>query len=358
MQEPAPKRDVYRPTKKAVLKDPTDALKTEWILVPFDATPKPPAPIREPITVVTPAKWADDGNTYAVGETVSMETASYTGGLEESTTYRWRIQTRDDADSDWTNGKWTTYTDPAEEVTYDITAPGQIRFQCQARDTGVDPVEQVNSFATVQTVDPPSALVVEAPVVSGEPYVGETLTCSEPTVTGGIGPYQFDYFWVDESNVIVWEAPKMQPNTLVTTYDVGKMMKCLVTVTDKGWDSGESVTVESNSIGPIGQHTIGNVTVMVDGKTVAGDEAEDAIQTRTGESHVILLQFDGDADSLGVKYDYQVRNGEARLLPQGYSCVAIIESLYPGSVHIQCKIEDRNTVEGEWSQRVVFIVRE
>ena len=356
MQEPALKRDVYRPTKNAVLKDPDDVLKTEWILVPFDATPKPPTPIREPITVVMPAKWADFGNTYAVGETVYMETAGYTGGIEESTTYRWRIQTRDDADSDWTNGKWTAYTDHAEEVTYDITAPGQIRFQCQARDTGVDPVEQVNSFASVQTVNPPSALHVDnIPLVTGEPWVGETLTCSEPVVSGGIGPYQYDYFWVDETNVIIWEAPKMQPSTLVTTYDIGKMMKCLVTVTDKGWSDGESITTESNSVGPIEQRTIGNVVYTVDGNVVT-DDAEDAVATRNGNEHIILMTPDGNAT--GMTYDFDIRLGEARITQTANSALVMIQGAAPGSVQIQCTVNDINTVEQAVTQRIIFVIGE
>ena len=348
------KRDIYRPTMRRELKEPGNK-GVEVIMVETNSDPAPPEPEREPITVVMPAKWADVGNTYAVGETVSMETAGYAGGLEESTTYRWRIQTRDDADSDWVNGSWTAYTDPAEEVTYDITAPGQIRFQCQARDTGVDPVEQVNSFASVQTVDPPSALSVTDPVVTGEPYVGDTLTCSEPTVTGGIGPYQFDYFWVDESNVIVWEAPKMQPNTLVTTFDIGKLMKCLVTVTDKGWSGGESLTVESNSIGPIAQRTIGNVVYTVDGSVVT-DDAEDAVATRNGSEHIIVMTPDGNAT--GMTYDFDIRLGEARITQSANSAFVSIMGSAPGSVQIQCSVNDINTVEQSVSQRVIFVIGE
>ena len=206
----------------------------EIIMRRTDSSPKPPKPEREPITVVMPAKWADIGNSYTVGSTVFAETAGFTGGLPETTTYRWRMQTRADVEAAWTNGSWTAYTDHAEEISFPLTATGEVRFQCQARDTGVDPVEQVNSYTQSKTVTGPSALRVHEPVVSGEPWVGETLTCTEPNVDGGLGPFQFDYFWVDESNVIVWESPKMQPSTIVTTYDVGKMMKCLVTVTDKG----------------------------------------------------------------------------------------------------------------------------
>ena len=201
----------------------------------------------------------------------------------------------------------------------------------------------------------PDPLVVSEPVVSGEPWVGETLTCTEPTVTGGIGPYQFDYFWVDESNVIVWESPKMKPSTIVTTYDVGKMMKCLVQVTDKGWDGSETVTVHSNSIGPIGQRTIGNVVYTVDGNVVT-DNAEDAVATRNGSEHIILMTPDGNAT--GMTYDFDIRLGEARVTQTANSALVTIMGVAPGSVQIQCTVNDYNTVEQSVAQRVMFVIGE
>ena len=190
----------------------------------------PPEPEREPITVTTAATWANLNN-YVVGNEVFADVANFEGGLPDTTIYRYRTQTRATADDPWVNGKWTNYSDHALEVGMTLTEVGQIKFQCQARDSGVDPVEQVNSFTGFETVTAPDPLVNTSPVVTGEPYVGQTLTCSEPIISGGIGPYQFDYFWVDESNVIVWEAAYMGNTTVVVSYDIGKNMKCLVTVT-------------------------------------------------------------------------------------------------------------------------------
>ena len=353
MNEAPLKRDVYRPTSRPVLKDPDDSLHLEWVMVPFDASPSPPGPERTPITVVSPAKWADVGNVYVVGSTVFAETAGFTGGLTDTTTYRWRTQTRAAADASWINGSWTNYTDHAEEVSFPLTAAGQVRFQCQARDTGVDPVEQINSFAGIKDVESPSTLVYSSPVVTGEPWVGETLRCSEPVVSGGVGPYQFDYFWVDETNAIVWEAPKMAPTTIVTTYDIGKMMKCLVQITDKGWDKGESITVESNSIGPIGQRTIGTLAVTVDG---TANTEDDVVPTRNGLDHVILATTDGNAT--GLQYDFTLRSGQAGLSITGNSCIVSIQGASPGSVAIDIRIQDFNTVEQQAGQRVSFYIGE
>ena len=108
---------------------------------------------REPITVTMAAKWADL-NDYTVGQTVFADTAGFAGGLEDTTTYRWRVQTRATADGSIINGTWTNYSDHAEEVSVVLEEAGQIRFQCQARDSGVDPAEQVNSFANWKDVAP------------------------------------------------------------------------------------------------------------------------------------------------------------------------------------------------------------
>ena len=113
---------------------------------------------REPIKVTMAARWADLNN-YTVGETVFADTAAFEGGLEDTTTYRWRVQTRPEANGEITNGKWTNYTDHAEEVSVVLEEAGQIRFQCQARDTGVNPVEQINSFASWEDVAPPSTTI-------------------------------------------------------------------------------------------------------------------------------------------------------------------------------------------------------
>jgi len=100
--------------------------------------------------------------------------------------------------------------------------------------------------------------------VTGDPCVGYTLSCSQPAVTGGSGQYQFDYFWVDDTNVIVWEKNKMAPTTTVTEYDLGKTMKCLVTVSDKEAESVNPVTVESNSTIAAFRPTLGDFSTYVD----------------------------------------------------------------------------------------------
>ena len=198
-------------------------------------------------------------------------------------------------------------------------------------------------------------MAVTAPSVSGEALVGQTLTCSEPVVTGGIGPFDFGYFWVDETNVMVWEDTYMGQTTTVVAYDIGKNMKCLVQVTDKGWSGGESITVESNSVGPVRAPVIGNVTVEVDGSPY-DPSSDQMITTRNGEEHIIAIASrSGDP---GAAYTWDVRQGQARLTANKGTCIVLIESVAPQGVQIQCNMKNVNASDNPQSFRVGFFVGE
>ena len=152
---------------------------------------------------------------------------------------------------------------------------------------------------------------VAAPTVTGDPCVGYTLSCSEPVVTGGSGNFQFDYFWVDETNVIVWEAPKMAPTTTVTEYDLGKTMKCLVSVTDKDIQGSQAVTVESNSTIAVFRPTLGDFQAYVDDVLVEGE----AIGVTPSQLCGCLVQVD---DPVGfppkdVSFNWELRTGTGSL---------------------------------------------
>ena len=318
-----------------------------------DTPPPPPEPEREPITVTTAAAWADL-NDYSIGSEVFADVAAYEGGNAETTTYRYRWQTKATAEDAWVNGKWTNYDDHAMEVSTTITELGQLRFQCQARDTSVDPVEQVNSFAAVKTVNTPSALVVSTPVVTGNAYVGQTLSCSEPTVSGGVGPYQLDYFWVDESNAIVWEATYMGSTTTIVSYDLGKNMKCLVTVTDKGYAKGESTTVESNSVGPIEEPSMGQPRPYIDDE-IYDPNAEQPYALKEEQS--VELRVDLPNNVFGQpSWSWQVRQGDARLSPNGPYCVMFNNTAMGSPVAVQVDMIDNNCSDSPHSIRYTMFV--
>ena len=352
-------RDVIRPTMRREPKTPGNrGVEVVMVDLDGDGIPDPPAPEREPITVTTGAAWSDL-NDYKIGSEVFANVAAYTGGNPDTTTYRYRWQTRATADDAWVNSSWTNYDDHAMEVSTTIAEPGQLRFQCQGRDTSVDPVEQVNSFAAVKTINTPAALVVSTPVVTGDPIVGYTLTCSEPTVSGGVGPYQLDYFWVDESNAIVWEATYMGNTTTIVPYDIGKTMKCLVTVTDNGYAKGESTTVQSNQLGPINRPTLPGYEAYVDGALYDDPSAEVGVQP----NETVVLEVKPEAVAyppLDIGYSWQVRTGSGRLSggTNGTGVMYVAPDSAPAGALVTCTASSNDAADSAYAAEVTILVAE
>ena len=138
-----------------------------------NGTPWEPVPGPDPwdaLVVTHKATWSDD-NVYAVGEDIVGVSATYTGGTDQ-TIYRSRVQHKSATDSAWNNSPWTNHTNTPQVIHFVIPAGeenGQVRFQTQARDEGVDPVDQVNSFASVRDIAPLEWGVISQ-TVSDNPY--------------------------------------------------------------------------------------------------------------------------------------------------------------------------------------------
>ena len=128
----------------------------EGVITP-DGTPWEPVPGPDPwddLVVANKANWSN-GNDYSVGQDISGVSATYTGGSDQ-TVYRSRVQHRASSSNPWINSGWTNHTNSPQVIHFTIPAGeenGQVRFQTQARDEGVDPIEQVNSFASVKQID-------------------------------------------------------------------------------------------------------------------------------------------------------------------------------------------------------------
>jgi len=123
-----------------------------------DGMPWEPVPGPDPwdaLVVVQGSTWSD-GNVYAVGEDIAGVSATYTGGTDQ-VLYRSRTQHKPAGTNDWINSTWTNHTNTPQVIHFVIPAGeenGQVRFQTQARDEGVDPVNMVNSFASVRSIAP------------------------------------------------------------------------------------------------------------------------------------------------------------------------------------------------------------
>ena len=308
-------------------------------VVDKDGNPWEPVPGPDPwdmLAVVDKALW-HESNVYEEGETLTATTATYVGGNPDVTTYKWRFQTRAKAEDSWVNGTWTTYDNTLQQVEYTNVQGGQIRFQCQARDATVaDDVDQVNSNTSTKDVAYPP-LVVSTPVASGLPYVSETITCSTPTITGGDGQYQIDYFWVDETNAMIWEAPYMAQTTVVTSYDVGKLMKCLVTVTS---GDGQNTMVASNSLGPMEYYTIGTLSVTNTTTNTPLTEAqiEEILQGATAN---YTATYTGNLPASKALWQWSVRNGASTISGPNNQASATVEvaNEYPSASSLSVAIQ-------------------
>ena len=91
-----------------------------------------------------------------------------------------------------------------------------------------------------------SPLVVGKPVLTGEPVVGQTLICSEPSIEGGSGDLTINYYWQDVNSKSVLYMGATQ---VVREVDVSRTECCQVYVADN--QTGEKTTVVSNAVGPI-----------------------------------------------------------------------------------------------------------
>ena len=190
-------------------------------------------------------------------------------------------------------------------------------------------------------------LVVGDPVATGEPVVGETLTCSEPSVEGGSGDVLIQYYWQDANNKRVFDMGSTH-EILIT--DVLRTMQCMVAVSDV--KTGEAKTVYSNSLGPVLAPVIGNITLKVEGNPYDFDNG-DVIDALNGEDFLMQVITDGDP---GVSYTWEVRQGQARLSPSGSTCIATMQSEPPQGVQVQCNLINNNAPDSPKSARFAFFV--
>lgn len=248
--EPIAERDVYRPTMSPLRPSLREARVIKMVEGPGYVPGPSPGPIEEPLVVADGkgSNWINT-NVFEVGQTVEARSAEFSGGVQP-VSIRCRFQTRATTGDSWTNASWTTVPNQKSPAFFELTAVGQVRFQTEAKDAAEIPVT-VYSDTGIKTVAPaPGPLTASTPVVSGTPMVGEVLGCSQPVVTGGVPPYSFDYSWTD--------APVLTGTVRLSEFvpsddDVGKKVKCVVTVTDRSV-TRQSVVVNSSDVGPIAPH--------------------------------------------------------------------------------------------------------
>ena len=293
--------------------------------------PAPPEPEYEALAVDQKAI-NNPGNVYEIGQTVAFTTATYTGG-SDSNVYRWRFQDRDHPDDAWVNYPWTNYDNTQETMVKVLEKGGQIRFQCQARDASQDPVPQVNSFGPVANVPFPP-LQLTTPTLQGNPYVGETITCPQPHVIGGLADYTFDYMWLDAN------SKSTSNKAVMLDYDKGKLVSCYVTVTDA---KGTKEHVESNKIGPIEEYTIGNIK-LTNSNTNTDIENGGMDTILQGASVTYVADYDGNLPENHALWSWTVRSGGGVTI-RGSSnlpyCTFELPNEFPGGCSLSVSIQGK-----------------
>ena len=139
-----------------------------------------------------------NGNQYQVGYTIKAKNATFTGGNPDNTIYRYRWQTRANSSSSWVSQSWTSYDNTNLEVSYALTAGGQVRLNSQARDTtDANNVIQVNSFSQMKDVTTTIGTLSITPSSVGSCSVDDEILF-QVVVTGGtsVNP---TYEWQVES---------------------------------------------------------------------------------------------------------------------------------------------------------------
>jgi len=317
-------------------------------VVDKDGNPWEPVPGPDPwdeLVVVDKSK-SNDGTSANIGDTISFTTATYTGGDADSTIYRYRFQTRASADDGWTNGAWTSYDNTAVTVTHTVADPGQMKFQSQARDPSTDPITQANSFSpTVNVPAPP--LVVGTPVASGLPFVGETVTCSQPTVSGGVAPYTYVYIWkvVQAPAEGAWSTGS---TVVVPRGVVGNTGFCEVTVEDA---AGTTEIVSSNPLGPVEYREFGDISLTVNDLAYDTTLAP-ALTILMNDPLPAVVSITGDATPT---YSWEARNNYPLLVGQ-QSASTVLTFPQEGAATVTCTIRDPNTEEINTSVVINFFV--
>ena len=184
-----------------------------------------------------------------------------------------------------------------------VIRPTCVPDRAEAQSNGGTRVHMIPTDYNDPPAPPPDPLSASKPTLTGDPCVGYTLTCSEPVPAGGVPPYTFNYFWVD-----VTRDERMAPTTVVTDYDLGKQMKCLVTVSDS---AGETVQVETDPTIQVFRPTLGDYQTYVDDVLIEGD----AVGLTPSQICACLVQEDDPVlyPPKDTTFKWELRSGSGRL---------------------------------------------
>lgn len=220
------KRNHVRIPKKAESKKWLDAYYTGQ-----NDTPAPPVNVSIPVISGTPS----------VGSTLTCSTGVWTGNPVPTYAYLWR---RDGIAI--SGGTLSTY------VATEADVGANLYVDVTATNTEGSAVAYTTAFGPI-TPAPAAPVNTVAPVVSGDPATGQTLTSTTGTWTGYPTP-TYTRQWKRDSSLIVGA---IQSTYNVDDADIGHMLSCTVLATN----ASASVSANSNAVGPVTDSQPGSITI-------------------------------------------------------------------------------------------------
>ena len=235
-----------------------------------------------------------------------------------------------------------------------VVRPTMVPDRDEAAATGGHRSKMIKTGFNKPEPEPMPPLVVGDPVVAGEPIVGYTLTCSEPTITGGSGDAQVAYYWQDANNNRVLYIGSTQT---VKAVDIGRNIQCQVAVTDAAAD--EQVIVVSNSIGPIGRPVIPEYDVWVNGELHEDPSAD--VGVAPGGSVVLEVRPQPSTNPpVDAVYSWQVRTGTGRLSGDETSTgiIYLAPDAAPAGALVTCTVISEDAADNAYAAEVTILVAE
>jgi len=197
-------------------------------------------------------------------------------------------------------------------------------------------------------------LVVGDPVVTGDAFVGYTLTCSEPTITGGSGDVQIVYSWID-ANSKAGEASYSGNTAKIIDYDLGKTMYCIVLVTDQV--TGDTAQVESNHVGPINRPVIPEYEVYVNSELY--DDPDQQIGVLPDGSVVCEVRPETVSNPpLDLAYEWKIRTGTGRLSGDvtATGIIYLAPDAAPAGAALNCTVSSRDAADNAFAAEITILV--
>jgi len=200
--------------------------------------------------------------------------------------------------------------------------------------------------------DPFDELVVGDPTITGLPFVGETITCSEPTVSGGIAPYTYTYAWkvggqpgASNEASAIWA---IGAQVVIPPQVAGLSGYCDVTVVD---DVGQIVTVSSNTLGPIEYREFGDITVTINDIEYDHTVAP-ALSILMNDPMPVVVSITGDATPT---YLWEGR-ANYPVMVSSQTASTVLTFPEEGMATVTCTITDSSTEEFNTSVIINFLV--